>query len=447
MEQKTEKEANLKLEIRSEEVAEIMEHIPPWIIRWGIAAIFILLMGVLGAAWFIEYPELITSRIVITSQSPPARLVAKVGGNIETMYVKENDVVKKGDLLASIGTSTHVEDVLRIKKQLEAFNLIFENPDKFKPIQFEKHVLLGELQPYYSAFIEKYSNYLFNEKTSYYNDKIQYIRDQMKHHQYLEENFKKQQSLLSEELALTEKKYKNDKYLVEKKVISESAFDASSSAYLQKKYAVESILQASINNDIKISEYNKLLLDLTQQHQEGEISRLLAIQESYKQLISQILGFEQRYLFFAPIDGKISTHTYWTKNQFINAGEELLAVVPGYSEIFGKAVLPEMGSGKVKVQQKVKIKIDDYDFKQYGIVEGRISSISLTAKDNLYYVNVSLPNGLRTSFNETLEFKQEMKGTADFVTEDMRLLQRMFYQFKSLIERKPKSRLPENIKI
>jgi hypothetical protein len=47
-------------------------------------------------------------------------------------------------------------------------------------------------------------------------------------------------------------------------------------------------------------------------------------------------------------------------------------------------------------------------------------------------VNVTLKDGLVTSFNKKLEFKQEMTGRAEIVTEDTRLIERLLYQISTL---------------
>ncbi|MCX2679851.1 hypothetical protein OOZ15_07880 [Galbibacter sp. EGI 63066] len=56
-------------------------------------------------------------------------------------------------------------------------------------------------------------------------------------------------------------------------------------------------------------------------------------------------------------------------------------------------------------------------------------------KDGFYYVDVQLPKKLVTSYNKEIPFKQEMSGTAEIVTEDLRLMERFFYQFKEVLQR------------
>lgn len=41
----------------SDEVQEIMGRIPPWIVRWGITAIFVIFAAILVGSYFIRYPE------------------------------------------------------------------------------------------------------------------------------------------------------------------------------------------------------------------------------------------------------------------------------------------------------------------------------------------------------------------------------------------------------
>ncbi len=45
-------------------------------------------------------------------------------------------------------------------------------------------------------------------------------------------------------------------------------------------------------------------------------------------------------------------------------------------------------------------------------------------KEGNYFINVSLPKKLITSYNKEIAFKQEMLGSAEIITEDLRLIER-----------------------
>jgi HlyD family secretion protein len=111
-------------------------------------------------------------------------------------------------------------------------------------------------------------------------------------------------------------------------------------------------------------------------------------------------------------------------------------VVPEKSgSIIGKLLLPIAGSGKVKVGQKVNIKFSNYPHMEYGMVSGIIKSISSVPSDNAYLVEVSLPNGLLTNYKKTLAFNQNMQGNAEIITEDIRVLERVFQPLKALFKK------------
>ncbi|CEN44722.1 hypothetical protein CCAND38_330005 [Capnocytophaga canis] len=46
---------------------------------------------------------------------------------------------------------------------------------------------------------------------------------------------------------------------------------------------------------------------------------------------------------------------------------------------------------------------------------------------------ITLPKGLKTSYGKDIIFNKEMTGRADIITEDMRLIERFFYQIRKLL--------------
>jgi len=78
----------------------------------------------------------------------------------------------------------------------------------------------------------------------------------------------------------------------------------------------------------------------------------------------------------------------------------------------------------------------NYPDREFGIITGNIKAISLTPdKECNLLIDVSLPNGLATSYKKQILFQQEMAGTSDIVTEDLRLIERLLYQFRDIFRR------------
>lgn len=76
----------------------------------------------------------------------------------------------------------------------------------------------------------------------------------------------------------------------------------------------------------------------------------------------------------------------------------------------------------------VPAELADYSDAEFGIIEGKIKNISLTPdKYGNLLIDIELPKGLQTSYKKDIEFQQEMIGTADIITEDLRLIERLLY--------------------
>ena len=81
---------NSDIELRSNEVREILNRPPKWILRYGIVLIFIVLVGLLAGSWFFRYPEILTAPIVVSTENLPFDIVAKTSKRIDTLMVAES---------------------------------------------------------------------------------------------------------------------------------------------------------------------------------------------------------------------------------------------------------------------------------------------------------------------------------------------------------------------
>lgn len=421
------------IESRSEDVLSVLAYSPGWILRWGLTAILVVILLLLITSSIIRYPEIIESRITLTSMSPPANLVARASGLLR-LYVNEGDTVSTGSYLASIENAAEINDVVLLNSKLTLFaSELAKKPDAAK-FRCERTLVVGELQSDFSAFLQNYSDYTSFVRTSYYEKRIAAIERQIEVCQKLDKKLNEEQSLLERQSALSLKKYETDKILAEKGLMSVNELASSEGAYLAQLYGIRVAESNSLSNNIQIEEYRKATLDLNQQLAETRRSRDVAMQEALKKLLSQISSWEQKFVLKAPVDGRIAFFKYWNNSQYVNAGSEIMVVVPRVTPVIGRVYLVQYGAGKTKRGQRVRIELDEYPFQEFGSINGEIDQISPVSRDNQYLVTVSLPNGLRTTYGRVLQFRNEMQGKAAIVTEDLLLLERLFNQLKSLLK-------------
>ncbi|MFM8740285.1 MAG: secretion protein HlyD, partial [Cytophagales bacterium] len=98
-----------------------------------------------------------------------------------------------------------------------------------------------------------------------------------------------------------------------------------------------------------------------------------------------------------------------------------------------KAEMHVAGAGKVKLGKAVNILLHNYPFYQFGMFQGKIESISDVPEKEKYTVYISLPKGMTSSYNRQLAFRPQLQGETEIITEDLRVLERVFYQVRKLI--------------
>lgn len=425
------KKAEKPVELRSEEVQEIMGQIPPWIVRWGITVLFAVIGVLLAGSCFFKYPDVIPAQMTLTSPNPAVQVVARASGRISRLYVDDGAAVEAESPLAIIENPASTEAIARLKARLEATAL---TPDSalrcFLP---DEASVLGEVQTDYIAFLRALHAYANYQSLAYYPKKIAAVEGQIRKYRLYYENISRQREVTASQHQLAGQQYARDSLLFARRVISASEHETSRSEWLQSRYTLEGA-DASLNNlKIQLGELEESLLDLRLQQSEKEQSLWQDYRRSVEQLQNAIHAWELNYRLVSPISGCVTFTKYWHENQYVPAGETVFSVVPSRGDsLLGVALLPIPRSGKVKKGQRVIIRFANYPDQEFGIVNGVVSSLSLVPDGQNYRVEIALPNGLTTNYKRTLPVSQQMQASAEIVTEDLRLIERFFLPLKSV---------------
>ena len=139
------------IELRSEEVQEILTRPPHALVRWGITVFFVVLALFFIGGCFFKYPDVISASITITTEHPPIWMVARGSGKIKEVYHKDRDSVWTGNIIAVLENPAVTEDVLRLKEQLASFN---PADSSVCTAQFPEKLSLGSIQNAYASFLK-----------------------------------------------------------------------------------------------------------------------------------------------------------------------------------------------------------------------------------------------------------------------------------------------------
>ncbi|GAB6123460.1 HlyD family secretion protein [Dysgonomonas termitidis] len=147
-----------KIELRSDEVKEILTRPPHALIRYGISVICGVILVLFIGCFFFKYPDIVTGEIVITTQNPPVWLVAKSSGRIKDLLCREKQHVNQYDLLAVIDNAAQTNDVNKLGNllnQVVISDSVFYIPTELYTCSYE----LGDLQSTFSLFTRAAVNY------------------------------------------------------------------------------------------------------------------------------------------------------------------------------------------------------------------------------------------------------------------------------------------------
>jgi multidrug resistance efflux pump len=427
-----------EIELKTEDVNELLTSVPNWIIRWGVTMIFCIMVAALALSYFIKYPDTLTAKATITTINPPVTLVSKANGKIIELKVKNNQSVKKDEVLFVIESAANYNSILAIDTILKDF----DKNDSLNYIKLNRLSLLGKhgeglggITPMFIVFFKSYNDYKLQKELNPQIKEVEIIDKELAEYQALQGKYQNQENIYKEEFSLIEKDFNRFTTLFSNQSISAKEFEDKKREFLSAKRNYESIKITNINNKLAINnlEKNKLQLQMQAYQEIEKFEKTLS--QSVQSLKSEIETCEQAYLLKAPIEGKVSLFNYWAINQNIKQGDEILSIVPSIKqEIIAKLFLPVQNSSKLKIGQTVNIKLDNYQFQEFGMLKGRVENVSLVPQKDTYAIEVSLPNNLITSYNKQLVYKEEMQGTADIITEELSVFDRVFYQFRKILK-------------
>lgn len=315
-----------EINLRSEEVQEVLGAVPSWILRWGIALLCAFMVVLLIGSAMFKYPDIVTTSMTLTGTVPVGKVMVRTSGRICEIYAKDGCEVREGDYLAVIENSAVTEDMVALKNFLSK---VGSDTVSVLSLPSEKWNL-GALQ-------DDYINL----------------------------------------------------YLI-----------------LNKEQRQSRILQ---------TELNPVLMRMR----------------------AGINNWEKSYVLVSPVDGKVAFTNIWSTNQIVTAGNIVFDVIPSdKGALVGKSMLPVAQSGKVKVGQKVNVHFDSFPDHEFGVVKGKVQNISLIPSNGFYVVDISFPEGLKTTYKKELPFMVETSAKADIITEDVSLLERFFMPLRKAIGNK-----------
>jgi multidrug resistance efflux pump len=145
------------IEVLNEEIQEILGTPPGWILRFGTLIFLIVIVVLIWLSYWIQYPDVVVSEIIVSFNDPPTKLISPKSGYLNKLHTVHNQKVKKGKLLISYNSEANYQDVLSLYEKL--IEVKQTNQQSILPLSFTENYSIGELQKSLSQFLDKQKQY------------------------------------------------------------------------------------------------------------------------------------------------------------------------------------------------------------------------------------------------------------------------------------------------
>lgn len=418
------------IEVLNEEIQEILGTPPGWILRFGTLIFLIVIVILIWLSYWIQYPDVVVSEIIVSFNNPPSKLISTKSGYLNKLHVVHNQKVKKGQLLISYNSEANYQDVLSLYEKL--LQVKQTNQSSILSLSFSENYSIGELQKYLFQFLDKQNQYSLRVKGI---SEVTNKSDKQKQISSLENGIEYSTNLrdnLAVQIENTQIQLKNEEAMVKMDKLSQSE--------LNKTRDKLTVLSSNLNateaeikdKQFKISNLRSDLVNLSVSSEKGREVALSEMNAAFVQFKSNVSQWISSHLIISPTDGTVQvTNKFLKSGQYVNKDEPLLIIVPPQSnKMKGIMNVPFNESGNIKRNQLVLVRLNSYPSSKYGIIEGKVASSSSIALEEdgklVSPVTVYFENGLVTTTGYRVSTKKELSGMARIITQNKRFIQRLF---------------------
>ena len=437
---------NPKIEIRHDAINELLGSAPGWLIRWGTTVFFGVIIVLLTGAYFFKYPVVFKAPVVITTQQPAIWVVAQTNGKIDSIHVENGAYVNKNQVLAVIDNPAKTEDVLMLEQQLTAIRPYIVKPAfvKFPPLP--QQIMIGELQDSYMQLLKlcREKNVFVEER--YHERKLKSLQTELEQLSHHLQNLHLQSEAYKRNYTIVSEQYLRDSILHQRNISSAMEAEEIQKQKINSEIQLRQSQSVISSTEIEIARLQQNMVEFQTDYRMKQETLNNELTSAYELLCRNVLLWEEKYLLKAPLAGHVSFMNFWGSGQFINAGEQSFAIVPvNPGHIIGKCNVPATGLGKILKGQQVTVKLDEYPYMDYGMLQGRVSDISLisvpvatqTGIERVGSVEIILAeDSLKTTYKKEIPFTGELSGMAEIIVEDISLIEHLINPLKHLWSRR-----------
>lgn len=324
--------------------------------------VLLLSFGLFGA-WAAYAP--LASSVVSIGQMVVSSRVKNVqhleGGIIDTILVKNGDVVEKGDPLVKIDVTQTQSQLQVIDIQLdellgEKSRLLTERDNK-KSIKFPKELLNKKNNSRIDKIIQGQKQ-IFKENKLSTQHEFRILEQRIKQLKEISNGLDVQMQHARKQITSQEKEMQRLTPLLKRELLPQSKFDESERRLFALRENISEKIAERAKTDLQINETMEQQLLSKQKVYKDVISRLRLVETKIPDMQARKIALEdtiRRKVIIASVSGVINNIQIHTEGGIIKSGNSLMEIVPLNDGLIIKAIINIKDINKVHKGQESKL--------------------------------------------------------------------------------------------
>ncbi len=324
-------------------------------------------------SYFSEVDEIVRGEGKVIPSSMTKVVQHLEGGIIEEIYLKEGDRVKAGDPIYKLKNALSQSDLKEKEISIEA--LEYKKERLKAQIEFKNGLNFDDQD----SLGAKNEISIFNSQMKNFFEQRSILQDQLDQNRLHKQQLDSKLANLQAELKIA-----RENLSILDKLLKEGA--ASKKQYLAELAKKQSIVTklSDIKSSIpiakqKIKESLTKIKSFKSEKKTVWLKELTEVDIEIKKLKQRSLANddrEERKVVLSPVDGIINRLYFHTIGGIIKPGDKLAEITPVEDSLIIEGRIKTVDRGDIYTSQEVSIEITAYNYAKYGLLKGRLISIS-----------------------------------------------------------------------
>jgi len=391
----------------------------------SMSIMLLFVLALIWAAWGeIDIIAVAQGKIIPSSHSKTIQPLET--GVISRIHVHEGQYVNKGEPLVDMDSTSSRADTGRLDNEL-------------KTAQVEaarlRALLAGKSEFSMPAGVADQSfllqSRLLKDQQREYRSRIASAGLQVDQRQAALELAQVNIKHLTETVALLDERSKAMSEMLTDKYVSRMKYLELEEQRLEKVQALAGEKKKRLQGKAALDEAGKQLETIRSEFDKTNRAQLSDAQNRIRSLSQELLKARNRTAWqhlVSPIDGIVQQLDVHTVGGVVTPAQQLMIVVPREDQLEIEAWVQNKDIGFVDPEQEVEIKVEAFPFTRYGLMDGKVISLSKDAVplENVGYVYAARVSMVRSTINignKVVELSPGMNVTVEVKTGKRRVLE------------------------